>query len=129
MRKIERLLVVEDDPKDMLQAAETARGLGIGTIEGKTTSESARARLEKGLRGELSLPDAIVLDLDLGMETGHDLLRFWYMDHRLSSIPLIVWSWLGEDHQVVCEAFKVKAFVSKHDGIFALRQTLETLAS
>jgi len=76
-----------------------------------TSSEAARTRLDRALRGELSVPDAVVLDLDLGAESGYELLRSWYRDRRLSAIPLVVWSRLGENHQAICDVFKIKAFV------------------
>ena len=129
MLKLERLLVVEDDPTDMREAAETARGLGIGVIEGMSSSELALIRLDRGLRGELSLPDAVVVDLDLGVESGYELLRFWHANRRVSAIPLVVWSRLGENHKAVCEAFKITGFVSKHEGPAALREALEALGS
>ena len=127
MRTIERLLIVENEPKDLLQAAETARAAGISAVEAKTSYESARTLLERGLRGELSLPDAIVLDLDLGHDSGHELLRFWYSSPGLTSIPMVVWSRLGEGQKEVCEAFRIRAFVSKCEGIAALRRVLEDI--
>jgi DNA-binding response OmpR family regulator len=111
----------------MRDAAETARDLDIFTVEEMTSLGSARTHLEKCLRGDLSLPDAIILDLDLGYESGHELLRFWHTNARLSTIPLIVWSRLGKDHQAVCEAFKITAFVSKYDGVLALRLAIQSL--
>ena len=127
MQTITHLLIVEDDPKDLLAAAEAARAVGFTSLEARVSSESARLFLEKGLRGELSLPDAIVLDLDLGFDSGHELLRFCYSEQVLSNIPIVVWSKLGDEHRLVCEAFKVRAFVSKGQGITLLQEVLSKL--
>ena len=109
MQTITRLLIVEDDPKDLLAVAETARAVGFTSLEARASSESARLFLEKGTRGELSLPDAIVLDL--GLDCGHKLLRFCYGEKVLSSIPIVVWSKLGDEQKSVCEAVVLWATV------------------
>lgn len=122
-----RLLVVENEPKDLKMAADTARSMGITEVEGRTSLQAARSYLEKGLCGESPLPDGILLDLDLGYESGYELLRFWHSTPQLSSIPLIVWSVLGEEHSEMCNLFKVKTFVGKWEGADALREALGKL--
>jgi CheY-like chemotaxis protein len=119
-----RLLLVENDAKDLKLAAETARSMGIPEIEARTSLEAARAYLEKGLSGERPLPDGIVLDLDLGYESGYELLRFWHSTPQLSEIPMIVWSVLGQEHNEMCNLFKIKTFVGKWEGVAALREAL-----
>ncbi|HEY6491392.1 MAG: hypothetical protein WCC26_03670 [Terracidiphilus sp.] len=123
-----RLLVVENEPKDLKIAADTARAMGISEVEARTTLQAARTYLEKGLNGESPLPEVILLDLDLGYESGYELLRFWHSTPQLSSIPLIVWSVLGEEHSEMCNLFKVKTFIGKWEGADALRRALGTLA-
>ena len=129
MMTMTRLLVVENEPKDLKLAAETARQAGISDVEARTNVHAARSFLEKGLRGEASLPDGIVLDLDMGYESGYELLRLWHSTPRLASIPVLVWSVLGSEQRDICELFKVNAFVSKGEGPAALREALEKLDS
>ena len=50
----------------------------------------------------MPLPDLIILDLDLGYESGFELLRFWHRNSELSSIRLIVWTAMGEEQQHIC---------------------------
>lgn len=121
------LLLVEDDPKDVRVAAEAARSLGIVDIDAHTSVQSAQVRLDKGLRDEVPLPDAIVLDLNLGYESGYELLRFWHRTPRLNKIPLIVWSVLGEEQRGICELFKVNSYVAKWEGEEAFRRALADL--
>jgi CheY-like chemotaxis protein len=123
----QRLLLVENEPKDLKFAADTARSLGISEVEARTSLQAAVAYLEKGLQGEAPLPDGIVLDLDLGYESGYELLRFWHCTPRLSEIPLIVWSVLGEEQRTMCNLFKVKRFVGKWEGDAAFREALGKL--
>ncbi|HKF50466.1 MAG TPA: hypothetical protein VKB38_24090 [Terracidiphilus sp.] len=125
---MKQLLVIDDQSKDLLAATEVARSLGVQDIQAKNSIPGARTYLEKGLKGEISLPDAIVLDLDLGMDSGFELLRFWHSTPRLSKIPMIVWS-VVEEQKVVVDLFKVKTFVSKWKGVTALREALAELVS
>ncbi|MGA8730519.1 MAG: hypothetical protein WB608_17325 [Terracidiphilus sp.] len=127
MTSARRLLVVEDQPKDLQFAADTAHSMGITEVEARTSVGAARAYLEKGLNGEGPLPDGIVLDLDLGYDSGYELLRYWHSTPRLSEIPVIVWSVLGNDQREMCNLFKVKCYVAKWEGPEAFREALGNL--
>ncbi len=118
------LLLVEDQPKDLKIAAETARSAGINELKALASSEAAITYLRKGLCAEQPLPDGIVLDLDLGYESGHELLRFWHSTPELRKIPLIVWTHLGEDQREICNLFNVNCYVSKWEGIAPFREAL-----
>lgn len=124
---VNRLLVVEDEPKDLKLAAETARSMGISEVDGRTTLDAARVYLDKGLAGEGPLPDGIVLDLSLGYESGYELLRFWHTSPRLSKIPILVWTVREDDQREMCELFNVTSFVSKWEGPAAFREALNKL--
>jgi CheY-like chemotaxis protein len=127
MQRIQRLLVIENEPKDLKIAANAAEAVGIAEVEARTSLDAARTYLEKGLKGEIALPDAIVLDLDLGYDSGYELLRHWHSTPALSKIPLIVWSVLGEEQRDMCSLFKVNAFVGKWEGPQAIRDALAKL--
>jgi CheY-like chemotaxis protein len=122
-----RLLVVEDQPGDLRIATEAGQSSGYSQIEAKSTVGAARVYLERGLEEDQPLPDAIVLDLDLGYESGFELLRFWHGQPRLSRIPLLVWTVLGDEQREICRLFKVTAYLSKQDGITVLREALSGL--
>lgn len=108
-------------------AAGLARSVGITDIEARTSSRAAQTYLEKGIQGEVPLPDGIVLDLDLGYESGYELLRFWHSTPALSQIPMIVWTLLGEEQREICRLFKVTVFASKWEGTTALKDALTRL--
>src|SRR5579872_6104395 len=107
-------------------AADAANSLGIEDIQVYKTVHGARSHLEAGLSGGKPLPDGIILDLDLGLESGFELLRYWHSTPQLAKIPLIVWS-IVEEQREVCELFKINRFVSKWEGINALREALEQM--
>ncbi len=120
---MKRLLLIEDQPKDVRAAADVAQSIGIESVQACNTVSSARAALDKGLAGESPLPDGIILDLDLGMESGYELLRYWHGSFKLRKIPVIVWSVI-EKQREICELFKVNSFVAKWEGMDALRAAL-----
>lgn len=127
MKHLSRLLVVENEPKDAKLAAEAGRLAGFTEIEARTTPQSARAYLEDRLEQEGVLPDGIVLDLDFGIESGYELLRFWHSTPKLRGVPVVVWSVMGEEQRKMCDLFKVRQFVGKWEGNDALQQALQSI--
>jgi CheY-like chemotaxis protein len=127
MGSMKRLLLVEDELKDLKFASDTARSVGIEEVESRTTLQAARSYLDKALQGEFPLPDGIVLDLNLGYESGYELLRYWHSTPRLAQIPVIVWSILGDEQREMCKLFKVTSFVAKWEGAEAFRDALTRL--
>jgi|SRR5690348_4412324 CheY-like chemotaxis protein len=123
-----RLLLVDDQSKDLITALNVAESLGIKDIVTKNSIRLAKTFLENGLKGEVPLPNAIVLDLDLGMESGFELLRFWHSTPQLAAIPMMIWS-VVEEQRELCTLFKVTSFVSKWQGIPTFREALRQLVS
>lgn len=119
------ILIVENDSRDVLIAADVARSVGLVQLRTFENATKAMRFLETAMEGKVSLPDAILVDLDLGYESGYDVLRLWHLSPRLSAIPLFVWSVLGGRHESMCELFKVTAFVPKWKGKDGLRDALQ----
>jgi CheY-like chemotaxis protein len=127
MKRLNRLLVVENEPRDARLAAEAAKLAGFTEIEARATPHAARAYLEDRLEKEEVLPDGIVLDLDFGTESGYELLRFWHGNPKLRGVPVVVWSIMGEEQRKMCDLFKVKQYVGKWEGNDALQQALQSI--
>jgi CheY-like chemotaxis protein len=119
-----RTLIIEDKPSDIRIAARIARAEGFEDIEAFTSLHDAIERIEQGLRGERSLPDAIILDLNLGHENGYEALRHWRSTWVNSAMRMVVWSALGEHNDQLCALFHVDAYVSKWKGEAALHEAL-----
>ncbi len=100
-----RILIVEDHVKDLSVAAEAARAAGFSEIEARPDIRSTKVRLENALGGDGSLPDVILLDLDLGHESGYEILRIRYGNPRLARIPVVIWTQLGRENYEVCALF------------------------
>jgi CheY-like chemotaxis protein len=124
------LLIVEDEPKDIRLAAEATRSLGFTNVQARTSAAAAKAYLKAALEGNEAMPDVIVVDLDLGYDSGFELLRFWHSQRELSgSTRMIVWTRMGEEQLEICRLFKITAVVSKADGTEALTRALQPFAA
>jgi CheY-like chemotaxis protein len=73
------------------------------------------------------LPDGIILDLDLGYESGYEVLRFWHSSPELNKIPVIIWTILGEEQREICRLFNVNHYISKWEGATGLREALANI--
>src|SRR5512133_3036266 len=96
--------IVEDQPTDVRIAAEIAESLGYA-VDARNSSSSALLYLEKAIDGECAVPNVILLDLDLGYESGYELLRFWHSNHELSGTRVVVWTVMGKEQQDICRLF------------------------
>jgi CheY-like chemotaxis protein len=120
-----RILIVEDDHQDFRFAERCARWAGMTEIDGSPSAEASIALLEKAEAEKRPLPDMILLDLDLGHESGFDFLRFRYKHPHVSSVPVVVWTQLGDENHHLCDMFKVQGFVTKSKGEFELVEALK----
>ena len=124
------LLIVEDEPGDLRIAADVSHSLGFTNVQARTSARSARLYLEAALEGKEPVPDVVVVDLDLGYDSGFELLRFWHSKRELSSASrMIVWTNLGEEQMEICRLFKIAAVVSKADGMEALKGAIQPFAT
>ena len=120
------MLIVEDQPTDVRIAADVAQGLGIA-VEARKSASAAKLYLESAIEGEQVLPNLILLDLDLGYESGHEILRFWHGHPKLTGTRMVVWTVMGETQQALCRLFNVTAVVPKWEGSDALKRMLKSL--
>lgn len=123
------LLILEDNPADVRRAADFGRLAGFTEIEISGFASGARLYLEKRMSEKSPLPDAIVVDLDLGLESGFELLRFWHGTAGLRAIPVIIWTIMGDHEREICRLFGVQRFVPKVYGSQELLKALDAILS
>lgn len=123
------ILLIEDDSQDAHTATQTAGSVGITDVYACHTLNEALRYFEAFLRGDSPCPLAIVVDLDLGFESGYEVLRLRYSTSLLRNIPTIVWTNLDESTRNVCELFNVNAIVFKWEGTAKLREALEEIVN
>jgi len=123
------LFVLEDSVQELRAAESAAQAVGFDSIEAKVSSTAAVTRLLRMLLDSSKLPDALLIDLDLGQESGYDILSFRHARPELSAIPAIVWTHLDSHHRQMCEVFGISEFVDKEDGSEALKTALVKVLS
>lgn len=118
-----RILIVEDNPlnSELLQDWLETEGYAVATA---TSIDEAKAELD-GL-----LPDAVLLDVQLGLEDGLTLAVAIRNDPRLSNLPIIAVTAhaMITDQQRVMEA-GCDASVSKPIDFDLLREKLQAFIS
>lgn len=121
------LLIIENDPNDVRFAEQIALQSGFSSITATPSAEAATALLEKARNNNEELPAAILLDLDLGTESGFDFLRTRYNSRWLIEIPLLVWTKLTDHNAHLCDVFKIQGYIRKSAGEYDLYKALESI--
>jgi two-component system, chemotaxis family, response regulator Rcp1 len=88
------VLLVEDDPGDVLIAREALRAGNLGPrVDVVSDGVEAMAYLRRqGDYGDAHRPDLILLDLNLPRKSGHEVLAEVKSDESLRRIPVVVLS-------------------------------------
>ena len=86
------LLMVEDDPGDVLLTREALSGSRVRhNLRVVEDGEAAVAYLlRQGEHAEAPRPDLVLLDLNLPLLDGHEVLSRIKSDHTLRTIPVVV---------------------------------------
>ena len=122
-----RIFIIGDNMKDLQIATHAAHSTGFDEIEAFVDVDSAMASLKRALQGDSSLPDAVILNLNLGPGNGYEFVRFWHSTRTQTNIKMIVWSDLEERNREMCKLFGVDAYVCKWEGERVLREALQGL--
>lgn len=129
MENMQSILIVEDNPKDMQQAATLFKKLGAQEVQATASVAFALKYLRDALEGGKELPNLLLLDLEFSQESGFEVLRYWKATPRLKSMRVIVWTVMGELEQNISGMFGVDQVVDKKLGISELEKVVKkTLA-
>ena len=110
------ILLVEDNPAD---ARLTLEGFKVAKVRNKITVVEDGVEALAYLRGEgayahLTLPDLILLDLNMPKKNGCEVLAEIKADEQLKRIPVLVFT-VSSANQDIMEAYNLhaSAFISK----------------
>lgn len=115
------LLLVEDDPAAALLVRLALEEAGAPlALEHVASCEAARLRMQRVVAGEPA-PDLVLLDLNLGDGSGHELLAEWARLPALADVPLVMLSTsAAEQDRLRALAAGAAAYLVKPDGYDAL---------
>jgi CheY-like chemotaxis protein len=109
------LLILEDTPAELRTVAASARRAGFDEFEISERVIEARMYLEQAMAGKVPLPEALLIDLDRGLDAGCELLRFRNAHTILKLIPAVIWTVPGNHEREMCKSFGAVRFVFKDD--------------
>jgi CheY-like chemotaxis protein len=120
-----RLLVVEDNPTDVMLLQEALRASG-NTQEPDIARDGEEAMTH--LRGPAMRPDLVLLDLNLPRKNGREVLAEVKADPELCSIPVIVLTSSGAPPDIdFAYTHHANAYVRKPLGLDRLTEFAGTL--
>ena len=98
MREFRKVvLLIEDDASDSDICAEALHELGYDGVQLITHLMEAEQHLDDNVASLTGPPDAIVLDLGLGVDSGFAVLRKCHAEPKLQAVPILVWTKHSDD--------------------------------
>ena len=123
-----RLLVIEDDTKDVMQSLVALKKAGPFQIQIIMSGAEAIDMLT--ICPPDLLPGAIILDLNLPMASGFDVLAFCRKNDQLKKIPVLVWTKVADSPaEDICRYLGAREFVRKSANPSALLKALSALTN
>lgn len=120
-----RALVIEDQISDLQRAIAILQKLNFNEIDAVSRVDAGLLRLEEALEGKSPVPDVIILDLHLNIESGFEVLRFWKSNRLLySKTRVIVWTQMTDPEQELARCFGAEV-VPKWTGMETLERALK----
>lgn len=122
------ILLVEDETSDSDRCRRVLHEMGYDGVQLITHLVLALEYLDDVVDNLTHAPDAIVLDLGLGYDSGFDVLRKCNAHPKLQHVPILVWTKRDDENT---EAFSIylgaKDFLVKSPDLATLRAALERL--
>lgn len=123
-----QVVIIEDSSDDLRTATRVLNGIGIRQVATCSRIPEAMLFLEEIAAGTRDCPDLILLDLNLGNDSGFEVLRYYKSNPSLQKCQIIVWSGSGAIEKELCRHFGVEC-VDKGEGEAALATAIWSRAS
>lgn len=121
---LNNVLVIEDNPSDLREAARILQDLGVQEIQTITRIPLAIECLRDIAQGRRRSPDLVVLDLNFEHESGFEVLRFWKSAPQLKQLRIVVWTAMGDLEQNIAGMFGVERVLDKSVGTAELGRAM-----
>ncbi len=122
------VVVIEDSPDDLRIATRVLQSIGICQVATFSRIPEAMLYLEEITTGVRDCPDMVLLDLNLGNDSGFEVLRFYKSTPSIQKCQIIVWSGSGAVEKELCKHFGVEC-IPKEEGDAALATAVWSRAS
>ena len=108
------VLVIEDTVQDRAIVEDALDVIGVTDVKTVIDGGHAIEFLSEKMRGNQPVPDAVLLDLNLPLVSGHEVLRFCKKNPQLKTMKVIVLSRLSSDNEIqVCYYMGATRYIHK----------------
>ena len=114
MAKSIHAVAIDDNKDDLFIATRLLNRVGINDVTQFSRIPEAIVFLEDIAEGIRPCPDLIVLDLNVGHDSGFEVLRLYKSNAKLQSCDIIVWTGSGYVEKELCEHFGVDCVLKSH---------------
>jgi PleD family two-component response regulator len=122
------VLLVEDKTSDSNRCSDVLREMGYHGVQVITSLSLALEYLDDVIDKLTYPPDAIILDLGLGYDSGFDVLRKCHAHSKLSRVPVLIWTkQANEQVEAFTSHLGAKDFLVKTRDLLPLRKALTRL--
>lgn len=129
-RRAVDLLLVEDDPGDveLLREALKDSKVPVHLHVVQDGAEALRYLQKEGAYADALRPDLVLLDLNLPIKDGHEVLRQLKQDDRLRIIPVVILSTSDEEKDIVRSyGSGVNCYVTKPGSLDQLMRVMRSI--
>jgi CheY-like chemotaxis protein len=124
------VLVIEDTVQDRAIVEDALEDIGVTDVKTVIDGGHAIDFLAESLSSGKPVPDAVLLDLNLPLVSGHEVLRFCKMNPQLKGMRVIVLSRLSSDNEIqVCYYMGATKYISKTSDPLHLKRELQSALS
>jgi len=121
------VLVIEDTAQDRANVEDALENLGVSDIKTVIDGGHAIDFISERLNSGEPLPDAVLLDLNLPLVSGHEVLRFCKKTPQLKGMKVIVLSRLTSENEIqVCYYMGATRYIQKTSEPEDLQRELST---
>ncbi len=122
-----RILLIEDTVQDRELVQTALQDLGLDSAELAIDGGQAIEMLTEAIRSNRGVPDAMILDLNLPLVSGHEVLRFAKRTPELRSTKVIVLSRLSSENEIqVCYYMGATRYIHKTGDLAELKRELRS---
>ena len=101
-------VVIDDNKDDLFIATRLLTRTGVQDVTQFSGIPEAIVFLEDIAEGVRPCPDLLVLDLNVGHDSGFEVLRLYKENPKLQACDIIVWTGSGAVEKELCEHFGVE---------------------